>query len=299
MSSPLIPLGLALIMITVGLSVRFQDFKALIHQMRAVIAGLVAQIVFLPLLAFGVALVLHLDTVYAIGLIILAAAPGGITSNLLTVLARGKTALSISLTVLTNLLAFVTVPTILSIAFMLFSAADLNQGTGSSLYALPFGKMVIGVLVISALPLLIGMAIGHFLPNATRRILAPAKFIASAIFAAIVFEAFYSEWSNITEHWSVVGPAVILLNGLAIGSALLFSRLFGLGARQALTIAIECGLQNVALALVISKVLLADGQLMVPSSIYALIMNVSVLILIAVGNRLSAEGDEESLTSHH
>ena len=293
MNTPLIPLGLALIMITVGLSVRLQDFKALFHQLRAVGAGIVAQIVFLPLIAFGVALITKLDTVYAIGLIILAAAPGGITSNLLTVLARGKTALSISLTIITNLLAFVTIPTALSAAFLLFRETGL-VGTELDLFALPFGETAIKVLAISALPLAIGMTLRHFLPRLVERIENPAKFVSSAVFAAIVFTSFYSEWSNITAHWSTVGPAVILLNGLAIGSALIISQIFKLETRQALTIAIECGLQNVALALVIAN-FLGDGRFMVPSSIYALVMNVSVLILIAVGNRLSAnEAEAES-----
>ena len=276
-------------MITVGLSVRLQDFKALRHQLRAIIAGLSAQILFLPLIAFGVALATGLETVYAIGLIILAAAPGGITSNLLTVLARGKTALSISLTIVTNLLAFLTVPSVLSLAFLLFRDAGLSGPSGSALYALPFGETALKILAISALPLAIGMAICHFLPRLARRIEVPAKFIASAIFAAIVFTSFYSEWNSIASHWSTVGPAVILLNVLAIGSALLFARLFRLETSPALTIAIECGLQNVALALVIGGFLgnlTGNGGFMVPAAIYALVMNVSVLILIAIGNRL-------------
>ena len=128
------------------------------------------------------------------------------------------------------------------------------------------------------------MTLRHFLPRQIKRIENPAKFVASAIFAAIVFTSFYSEWSSISAHWNTVGPAVILLNCLAIGSALIVSQVFKLETRQALTIAIECGLQNVAL--VIAN-FLGDGRFMVPSSIYALVMNVSVLILIAVGNRLS------------
>ena len=99
MNTPLIPLGLALIMITVGLSVQLKDFRALGQQLRAVGAGLLAQTIFLPLIALSVALITKLDPVYAVGLVVLAAAPGGITSNLLTVLARGKAALSISLTI--------------------------------------------------------------------------------------------------------------------------------------------------------------------------------------------------------
>ena len=292
MNTPLIPIGLALIMITVGLSVRLSDFKALLHQLRAVAAGLTAQILILPLIAFAVALLTKLDAPYAIGLIILASAPGGITSNLLTVLARGKTALSISLTILTNLVAFVTIPTVLSVAFMVFSSSGLQGPTGDALYALPFGETALKVLAISALPLAIGMVLNHFLPALCKTIEGPAKFIASAIFAAIVVTSFYSEWGNITAHWSTVGPAVILLNVLAIGSAMLFSKLFALGTRQALTIAIECGLQNVALALVIAQ-FMGNGQFMVPSSIYALIMNVSVLILIAIGNRMSSSEEAD------
>ncbi|PLW76920.1 bile acid:sodium symporter family protein [Cohaesibacter celericrescens] len=291
MNTPLIPLGLALIMMTVGLSVRLQDFKALLHELRVVGAGILAQIIFLPAIALGVALVTKLDTVYAIGLIILASAPGGITSNLLTVLARGKTALSVSLTIVTNLLAFITIPTVLSIAFLVFNDHSDLGALGVELTSLPFGETAMKVLAISALPLAIGMAIGHYFPRLSMRIQGPAKFIASAIFAAIVFTSFYSEWASITAHWSTVGPAVILLNCLAIGSALLVSRMFRVSTRQALTIAIECGLQNVALALVIAQ-FMGDGRFMVPASIYALVMNVSVLILIAVGNRLSAEEAE-------
>lgn len=290
MNTPLIPLGLALIMITVGLSVSFKDFKALAQELRAVGAGLFAQIILLPVFAMIIALITRLDTVYAIGLIILASAPGGITSNLLTVLARGKTALSISLTIVTNLLAFITIPTILTIAFLVFREAGAAGPSGAELYALPFGETAVKVLIISALPLLIGMAIGHFKPDFAARIAPSAKFVASAIFAAIVFTSFYSEWSNITAHWNIVGPAVILLNGVAICSALLVSRLFHLTTRQSLTIAIECGLQNVALALVIAQ-FMGDGRFMVPSSIYALIMNVSVVVLIAVGNRLFRSED--------
>ncbi|WP_119308484.1 bile acid:sodium symporter family protein [Cohaesibacter haloalkalitolerans] len=291
MNTPLIPIGLALIMMTVGLSVRLSDFKALPHQLNAVAAGLLAQLVFLPVIALVVALVTGLDTVYAIGLIILASAPGGISSNLLTVLARGKTALSISLTILTNLVAFITIPTVLSIAFLIFRGSGLEGPSTEALHSLPFGETAIKVLAISALPLAIGMLVCRFLPNFASRIEKPAKFIASAIFAAIVVNSFYSEWSSIMSHWSTVGPAVILLNILAIGSAMLFSRLFRLSAKQAVTIAIECGLQNVALALVIAQ-FLGNGRFMVPSSIYALVMNVSVLILIAVGNKLSEEKSE-------
>ena len=294
MNTPLIPIGLALIMITVGLSVHLRDFKALGQQLRAVSAGLVAQIVLLPTFAMIIALITKLDAVYAIGLIILASAPGGITSNLLTVLARGKTALSISLTIVTNLLAFLTIPTVLSIAFLVFQSTDLGGASSSQLATIPFGSTAMKVLVISALPLAIGMALGHFLPNFTSRIAAPAKFVASAIFAAIVFTSFYSEWDNITAHFGTVGPAVILLNGIAICSALLVSRFFQLTTRQSLTIAIECGLQNVALALVIAQ-FMGDGRFMVPSSIYALIMNVSVVVLIAVGNRLFRSEETESI----
>ena len=291
MNTPLIPIGLALIMMTVGLSVRLSDFRALPRQWNAVCAGLLAQLVFLPLIALCVALITRLDTVYAIGLIILASAPGGISSNLLTVLARGKTALSISLTILTNLVAFITIPTVLSITFLIFTGSGVDGPSSSELYALPFGETALKVLAISALPLAIGMAICRFFPTFANRIEKPAKFVASAIFAAIVVNSFYSEWNSIMAHWSTVGPAVILLNVAAIGSALLFSRLFRLSAKQALTVAIECGLQNVALALVIAQ-FMGNGRFMVPATIYALVMNVSVLILIAAGNKLSESKSE-------
>lgn len=277
-------------MITVGLSVQMQDFKALRKHLSAVTAGLIAQVVVLPMLALAIGLILKLDPVYAIGLVVLAAAPGGITSNFLSVLARGKVALSVSLTVLTNMLAFVTIPIVLSITLFAISAPSLAEQSTPSLFALPFGRMVIGVLVISALPLALGMAIRHFFPSFSGRIVRQARFVASAIFGAIVVTSFVTEWGSISSHWSVVGPAVVVLNGLSIGSALMMSRIFSLTAQEAITIAVECGLQNVALALVICQLLLGNSALMVPASIYALVMNVSILGLIYVGQSLIKPG---------
>lgn len=293
-NTPLIPLGLAIIMITVGLSVRMHDFRALRKHMSAVSAGLIAQVLLLPMLALAIGLILKLDPVYAIGLVVLAAAPGGITSNFLSVLARGKVALSVSLTVLTNMLAFVTIPVVLSIALFAIAVPDLGGQSTQSLFALPFGRMVIGVLVISALPLALGMAIRHFFSAFAERIVKQARFVASAIFGAIVVTSFVTEWNSISSHWSVVGPAVILLNGLSIGSALMMSRIFSLTAQEAITIAVECGLQNVALALVICQLLLGNSALMVPASIYALVMNVSILGLIYVGQSLIKSGKPTS-----
>ncbi|SNZ07171.1 bile acid:sodium symporter family protein [Cohaesibacter gelatinilyticus] len=290
MNTPLIPLGLAIIMITVGLSVQMQDFRALRKHMSAVSAGLIAQVLILPMLALSIGLVLKLDPVYAIGLVVLAAAPGGITSNFLSVLARGKVALSVSLTVLTNMLAFVTIPVVLSITLLAIAEPSLGEQSTQSLFALPFGRMVIGVLVISALPLALGMTIRHFFPDFSGRIVRQARFVASAIFGAIVVTSFVTEWGSISSHWSVVGPAVILLNCLSIGSALIMSRFFSLTASEAITIAVECGLQNVALALVICQLLLGNSALMVPASIYALVMNISILGLIYIGQSLIKPG---------
>lgn len=286
MNTPLIPLGLAIIMITVGLSVQLRDFRALRHHLPAVSAGLIAQVLLLPAIALVIALLLKLEPVYAIGLVVLAAAPGGITSNFLSVLARGKVALSVSMTVLTNMMAFVTIPVALTIAFMAFGGSSIEGQSAGALFSLPFGRMVIGVLVISALPLGLGMALRHFFPAQCARHVKKARFVSSAIFGAIVVTSFVAEWGSISSHWSVVGPAVILLNGLSIGSALMMSRLFGLTAQEAITIAVECGLQNVALALVICQLLLGNSSLMVPSSIYALVMNVSIIALIYVGQSL-------------
>jgi BASS family bile acid:Na+ symporter len=285
-NTPLIPLGLAIIMITVGLSVRLDDFRSLKDNIRAIGAGLIAQVLFLPLLALTIAIAMKLAPVYAIGLVVLATAPGGITSNFLAMLARGKAALSISLTVMTNMLAFVTIPVMLSVAFWVIKDPLIANQSTDDLFALPFGKMVIGVLVISALPLALGMALRHFFPAFCERIVTKARFVSSAIFGAIVITSFVTEWGSITAHWSDVAPAVILLNGLAITFALLVSRAFALSIRETITVAMECGLQNVALALVICQLLLGNGALMIPASIYALVMNVSVVVLVYVGHSL-------------
>ncbi|MCV6548216.1 MAG: bile acid:sodium symporter [Cohaesibacter sp.] len=295
MNTPLIPLGLAVIMITVGFSVNLREFGALRQNVFGLCAGLIAQVMILPILALSIALLLNLEPLHAMGLVILAAAPGGITSNFLSSLARGKVALSISLTILTNMLAFLTIPVFLSIALLVLAVPDLNTSSQSSLFSLPFGRVVLGVLVICAVPLTLGMTLRHFFPHFCQTILKQARFVASAIFAAIVITSFVTEWETISSHWSVIGPAVILLNCLSIGSALVISRLFSLSAQDAITIAVECGLQNVALALVICQLLLGNGALMVPASIYALVMNVSILALIYVGQNLITSQDTRSV----
>ncbi|MCC2112556.1 MAG: bile acid:sodium symporter family protein [Hyphomicrobiales bacterium] len=277
----LLPIGLFLIMLVVGLGMRLAEFAALRRSGGAFGLGLTAQIVGLPLLAFGIARLFDLSPEMSVGLMVLAAAPGGVTSNFLTLLARGEVALSIAMTAATSLLSLVTVPLVVGTAIAVF----LGQ---SETIRLPLGMTVGSVLVVTALPLIIGMTLRAKLSRYVVPIVPMARRIASLIFAAIVVATFWGQWAAIEQHWKSVGPAVFALNVTAMALGLGVARMLRLAPRPAIAIAVECGMQNVAVALFVTIGLLGVPELAIPAMIYAIAMNVSVLVMIAVGRQITA-----------
>ena len=268
----LLPLSLSLIMFSIGLTLLVDDFRRVRRAPRAIGYGLFSQMLLLPLLAFGVVGLLDLPAAAAIGVIILAASPGGITSNLLTHLADGDSALSISLTALTSLAGVVTVPLMVNLGLYWYGAPTAE---------LPVGRMVLGVLLISTLPLLLGMLLRHRWPRATGRLQPFARRVATFLFVVIVVATFMSHWDDIGQQFSVAGPAVVGLNLATMGLALVGGRLLRLQRRQRIAITLECGLQNAAMGIFVAVSLLGSELLALPSIIYALVMNASALLFIA------------------
>ncbi len=281
-ASVLLPAGLFVIMTVVGLGMRLADFKRLRDGTAALSFGLLAQIVGLPVLAFAIAQIVGLSPEMSVGLMILAAAPGGVTSNFLTMLARGDVALSIAMTAVTSLMSLITVPIVVGFALAYF--IDASQSI-----TMPFGRTVASIVVVTALPLIIGMTVTARAPNFSARMLKPARAVATLIFAAIVMWTFWVERQAIGENWRTVGPAVMSLNVIAIAIAFGLATALRLRVRRAIAIAVECGLQNVALAMFIAIGLLNVPILSVPAIIYAIAMNLSVLAVIAIGRLSIAE----------
>lgn len=279
MTSIFIPLGLAFIMLTVGLGLAPRDFRALAERPEAVAAGVAAQVVLLPLTALAVALAFDLAPLTGLGLVLVACVPGGVTSNFITVLARGEAALSVVLTALSTTVAIVSVPLVLVLAVDVLGAGLLLPA------ALPMGETARAVLVVTALPMAVGMAARALRPELARRVLVPARRTATVVFAAIVVAAFGADWAVVEAHWRAVGPAVVAFNLLAVGGGLALGRLLRLGPRATTTLGVECGLQNVALALFLGGHVLGVPALVVPAVLYVLVMNGAALMLVAHGRR--------------
>ncbi len=272
-TGPLLPLALAFIMLSMGLTLVIDDFKRVVMHPLAVGYGLVSQLVLLPLIGFGLAVVLRLPAELAIGVMILAASPGGITSNLLTNVAGGDTALSVSLTAITSVASLLTLPLLVN-----FSLA--HWAAGIEAVAFPLGKMVTGIFLISTLPLLAGMAIRHRRPAFARRVQLPARRISVGLFVMIVVLTFIGQWDQMTAYVWTAGPAVLLLNVLTMGGALLGALALGMARQQRIAIAIECGLQNAAMGIFVATTLLQSAGMVIPSVLYALVMNLSVGVFI-------------------
>lgn len=269
----LLPVGLAFIMFSMGLRLTVNDFKRVFIHPTAFLFGLLSQMLVLPLLAFAIAASFSLEPEIAVGLLILAACPGGITSNLLTHIANGDTALSISLTAVTSLCGVLTVPLITNLGLILFTQAGDNVD-------LALGKMVVGVFVVSTLPLLFGMLLRHWRPGSAQRLSRSALNISVALFVMIVVATFVGHWDNISEKFDAAGPAVIALNLSTMLLALFGAWALGLERGQGIAISIECGLQNAALGIFVAASLLANSNMVIPSIIYALIMNITAAVVI-------------------
>lgn len=269
----LLPLALAFIMFSMGLTLVVKDFKRVLQHPAAMGYGLLSQLLLLPAIGFALASLLSLSPELAVGLMILAASPGGITSNLLTNLANGDTALSVSLTAVTSLASLLSLP-------LLVNFALVHWGAGSSPVSFPLGKMVTGIFLVSTLPLLAGMALRHFKTALADRIQQSTRRVAVLLFGMIVIITFMGEWGRMTQHLVDAGPSVLLLNLLTMGLAIAGSRAIGLERRQGIAITIECGLQNAAMGIFVAATLLQNSGMVIPSVLYALFMNLSAGLFI-------------------
>jgi len=261
-------------MFALGLKLSVADFRRVLAYPVAVTLGLVAQTLLLPLTAFGIAKLLGLAPETAVGLMILAACPGGVTAAMITDLARGDTCLSITLTACTSLLSFITVPIVVGFSLLHF----LGQ---SAPVDLPVGQAIGGLFLITLVPVAAGLLFneaGWLTPAVAKAI----GRLATIVFLAIVFATFFTEWPNISTHFAAVGPAILLLNmtTMATGAALGAAGRLPTAGRIAL--AVECGIQNSALGITVAVSLLSVSGLAVPSVIYAFLMNITALALIIV-----------------
>lgn len=258
-----LPLGLVFIMFSLGLALTTGDFRRVLRSPRGVFVGMANLLVLAPLLGVAVAELFNLPPILAVGLVLLAAAPGGTMANLLTHLARGETALSVTLTGMSSALAVVTVPAYLGLASAWF---DLS-GVDNDVEVLPIAARV---LAITLLPLGAGMLVRNRFPSWTGRNERRFKLVSLVLFALIVAAAIVSEWDHVTGYLGEVIGAVIVLNVAAMGISFAVSRAARLGDRSSTAIALELGLHNATLAIAVGASL--DPEMTVPAAIYGIFM---------------------------
>jgi BASS family bile acid:Na+ symporter len=276
-----LPLSLAFIMFSLGLALVAADFKRVAVQPKDFIIGAISQVIILPAIAFGLVSVWTLEPALAVGVMILAASPGGVTSNLMTHLAKGDTALSVSLTAVISLLGVVTLPLIVGFAITNFMGAAAPE--------ISVLRISGGVFAITVVPVIIGMAVRHFWTNFALRFERWAKIIASVLFVVIIIGAVLSVRQNIVAFFVAAGPVTLALNVVMMLVAFFIANISGLGVRQRTAITLECGLQNGTLAIFVAVTLIGNQTMMVPGGIYSLLMFVTAgIYLLPVFRREAA-----------
>ncbi len=268
----ILPLALAFIMFTLGLGLTISDFARVAKMPKNFLIGLISQLIFLPLVALIIVFIWPLQPELAIGLMLIAAAPGGVTSNILTSFAKGDVALSISLTAVMSLLSVISVPIVLGLSIGLIS----NDSFGS----ISLTGIAISMFLIVTLPVLLGMIFRASLSYLTKRIEKGAKILSSALFVLVLIGAILAERQNLVEYFAQTGLVVLILNILMMAIAYYWAKLFSTGNSQLKAISIECGLQNGTLAIFVGTSVFGGGLYIVPAATYSVIMYLTSLLFI-------------------
>ena len=269
------PIALALIMLGLGLGLSTRDFLRVINNPKDFTVGIICQLILLPIVAYILLLILRLPVELALGLMIIAAAPGGVTSNVLTKFANGDVALSISLTAVGSLISIFSVPYIVFSSAKLLGVTDLSSDitmTGISL------KMALVVTV----PVILGMIIRRFAENFISSNINIVNRITGILFIVVFAAIWIEERENIISYLGQAGLAVLILNVVMMTLAFYIAKGFATGIPQRKCISLECGLQNGTLAVFVATQIFNDVAYMVPTAAYALIMYITGFIFIYI-----------------
>lgn len=266
--SVFLPVALIIIMVGLGLSLTIGDFRRVAEFPRAVGLGLASQLLVLPLVGFGLAHLFALPPLWAVGLMLIAACPGGPTSNLITFLARGDTALSITLTALSSAVTVLTIPLVLTFSIGYF-------GVESGEVRPPVLEIVLQIVAVTAVPVSLGLGIRHWLPGVARRLDRGVRGASTVLFVAVLGAVIIDQRQVIADHFLALVGVTGALNVLTMLLAHRVGRFGGLDRRQSLTLAIEGGIQNGTLAIVIAMTILGVAEIAVPAGVYSLVMFVT------------------------
>lgn len=257
------PAALGIIMLGLGLSLTIADFKRVVKFPRPVIVGLACQMLILPFICFGIAKIFALGPELAIGLMLLAASPGGPTANLYSHLSKGDVALNVSLTAINSVLTLFTLPLIVELSLSHFATA--------SEIAMPF-KKIIEVFLIVLIPVSLGMIINAKFYAFARKMDKPVKIISALFLVLVIVGAVLKEKAHIGDYFQQVGLAALTFNILSMAIGFFVPRLLNIGKSESIAIGMEIGIHNGTLAIFIALNTLGNSTMSIPPAIYSLIM---------------------------
>lgn len=263
-----LPLALFIIMLGMGLGLTLNDFKRVFVEPLAVILGLIAQLIVLPLIGFLLAMIFPLSPELAVGVMILAACPGGPTSNMVTYLVRGNVALSITLTAISSLITVFTIPIVVNLAMQKFMGERVAL-------QLPFLKTVIQIAVITFIPITLGMLLHRYTPQFAAKVEKLVKWLSLFFLGLIIAGLLLKERANVLSFFFQVGAVTLTLNLLTMVLGYVIATLGKLNESSAKAITVEVGIQNGTLAIAVATTLLNSPNMAIPAAIYSLLMFVT------------------------
>ena len=269
----ILPLALAFIMFVLGLGLTGSDFLRVIKQPRDFFVGAISQIVLLPIIAFFLVKIWPIAPELAIGVMVIAAAPGGVTSNLLTHFVKGDVALSISLTAIISLLCVITIPFIILTSVELLSGTNITQD-------ISLLSMSRDMFLIVTVPVLLGMLLRRLSSEVAIKFEPVAKKISIILFVLVLLGAIVAERENVISYFAQAGLITLALNIIMMIAAYFVAQLLGTGVKQKKCITIECGLQNGTLAIFVATSIFGGGMYVIPAATYSLIMFATSLIFV-------------------
>ena len=269
-----LPVSLAIIMFGMGLTLVIGDFIRIFTYPKAVLVGLINQIILLPIIGFSIVVLFKLSPTMATGVMILSLCPGGPTSNLITQVSRGNIGLSVTLTALASLITVFTIPVLLSEAIAYFTG---NTGV---VIELPVLQTMLQILVITVIPIAIGIIIRKRNEGFALRMEKPMRTASTILFVIIFLVIIIANKDNLAQAMKEVGLATLLLNLLTMGLGFLTAKLFGIAGNSQITITIESGIQNGTLAFVIATTILNNFEMGLPTGAYSIWMFITGGILM-------------------
>ena len=261
----LLPASLFIIMLGLGLALQIDDFKRIIKYPKAIFIGITNQIILLPLIGFGIANIINLEPELAVGIMILAACPGGVTSNLFSYLAKGDTALSVTLTAISSIISIFTIPLIVNFGLIQF----MHEGQEVHL---PVVKTIVQIMGITLVPIFMGMLVRSRRPDIALKLEKTVKVASAIILFVIILGIIWNERERMPDYFRQVGIAVGLLNIITMLVGFYTSKIGKLSLPQSIAIALESGLQNGTLGIVIAISILLNAEMSIPAAVYSLVM---------------------------